>query len=150
MNSCRLFYSVANGDSVKMSKTQSNKSLGCRQSSDIELKTIVDDNTASLLNVEKAIQIDSNSATVKHVRSKGINIKFRDIIYRARRNIIWDRCKYNKDYLKLLFICIFHVDLIMFANICRNCAQNEHNFTQIFTKFDSDLVICYACNALYR
>lgn len=66
------------------------------QSSGIELKTIVDDNTVSLLEAEKAIEIDSNCA-VKHERRRGINIKFQDIIYRAQRNIIRDRCKCNRN-----------------------------------------------------
>lgn len=77
-----------------MSTSQSNKNSFYRQSSEIELKTIVNDNTVGLLDAEKAIK--SDQANVKYERSNGINIKFQDIIYRARWNTIWDRCKCNK------------------------------------------------------
>lgn len=88
-------------DSVNMSTPQSSKSLVCGQSS--ELKTIVDDNTISLLNAEKAIKSDLDGG-VNHKCGKGINIKFQDITYRARRNIIWDRCKLSKHTMDLIFI----------------------------------------------
>lgn len=77
-----------------MSTSQSTGQRVCRQSSGIELKTIVCDNTVSLLEAEKAIECDTDH--VKREQSNGINIKFEDIIYRARRNIIWDRCKCHK------------------------------------------------------
>lgn len=77
-----------------MSTQQSNQNRICRQSAEIELKTISSDNTVGLLDAESAIKNDRDNISRK--RSKGINIKFTDIIYRARRNISWDRCKWNE------------------------------------------------------
>lgn len=76
-----------------MSTSKSNKNRICRQSSEIELKTIVNDNTVSLLDAEKAAIKSDEQNNVNCEQSNGINIKFQDIIYRARRNFIWDRCK---------------------------------------------------------
>lgn len=79
-----------------MSTFQSNEN---RKQSDIELKTIAKDkeNAVRLLESEETTKSDQDH--VNHKRSQRINIKFNDVIYRARRNISWDRCKCNNNKL---------------------------------------------------
>lgn len=105
-----------------MSASQSNKNRICRQSSDIELKTIVDENTVSLLDAEKAIKCDQDH--VNREQSNGINIKFQDIIYRARRNIIWDRCKCNGNCRRF----IQFIEIYLLANVLISSIQSAVYF----------------------
>lgn len=100
--------SVINGNSRKMTIPQSNDSLSARRPSTIGLKPIVTVNTISNdADVTDGCFGDKNS---EHECSTGINIKFQDLIYRARREISWDRCKYYEHTHN-----IFSIDAFLFA-----------------------------------
>lgn len=85
---------VINGILTKMTIPQSNESLSARRPSTIGLKPIITSNTGNTVTIDKDVTDgcfgDKDS---EHECSKGINIKFQDLIYRARREISWDRCK---------------------------------------------------------
>lgn len=68
------------------------KRLIAEQSSSIELKTIRG-NAESTITCCETPETDTNKDDSPHQCSKGINIKFANLIYRVRQNIIWDRCK---------------------------------------------------------
>lgn len=57
----------------------------------VELRTIV--RTVTIEPGERDNTV--NEVNLLHQCSKGINIKFRNLIYRARQNIFWDQCKLN-------------------------------------------------------
>lgn len=67
-------------------------SLIAKQSSSIELKTIsgVVDST---ITCDESPEIDTSKDNPQHQCNNGINIKFENLTYRVRENIIWDRCK---------------------------------------------------------
>lgn len=82
--------SVSKGISTKMTIPQVNESLIARRPSTISLKPIVpvsldDDLTDGCFG-------DKDES--EHECTNGINIKFQEIIYRARRGFSWNRCKY--------------------------------------------------------
>lgn len=89
-NERRDHRSVSNGISSKMTIPQVNESLIVRRPSTISLKPIV---PVSLEN-DVTDSCFGGKAESEHECSNGINIKFQDIIYRARRGFSWDRCKY--------------------------------------------------------
>lgn len=62
-----------------------------KQSSSIELKTFAS-TVDSSINCGKRAETDNSL----HQCSKGINIKFKNLVFCARQNIIWDRCKLQK------------------------------------------------------
>lgn len=97
--------SVINGISMKMTIPQSNESLSARRPSTIGLKPIITGNTITIdKDVTDGCFGDKDS---EHECIKGINIKFQDLIYRARREISWDRCKfYNRLHIDI-FRCQF-------------------------------------------
>lgn len=82
----RIDRSVVYGESINMT----DKSLIAKQSSSIELKTIV-----STVDCGKRAEPDDKD-NLQHQCNQGINIKFQNLIYRVRQNIIWDRCKLKK------------------------------------------------------
>lgn len=82
--------SVINSISSKMTIQQVNETLITRRPSTINLKPLVTDHL-------QADQTDGCFGTrdddSMHDCGKGINVKFQDLIYRARRGFSWDRCK---------------------------------------------------------
>lgn len=71
------------------------KGLIAKQSSSIELKTISDNAECAITGGERT-ETDTNKNDSPHQCNKGINIKFENLIYRVRQNVIWDRCKFAK------------------------------------------------------
>lgn len=71
------------------------KNLIAEQSSSIELKTF-SGNTESTVTCGDEPETDTNIDDSPHQCSKGINIKFQNLTYRVRQNIIWNRCKLQK------------------------------------------------------
>lgn len=57
----------------------------------IELKTIAGTGDRTVDFGENSNKEDEDN--LLHECSNGISIKFRNLIYRARQNIFWDRCK---------------------------------------------------------
>lgn len=78
--------SVING---KMTIPQVNETLIARRPSAISLKPLVTVN----LDKDQTDGCFGNKEEIEHDCDKGINIKFQDLIYRARRGFSWDRCK---------------------------------------------------------
>lgn len=128
-----------------MSTFQANKNRISKQSSETELKTIVNDKTVSLLEAEKSAKSDEDDVNQKR-RCKGINIKFNDIIYRARRNLSWDCCKCNE--IKLLVRNCEWVSMNNCLQCHKACKSEEYscwNYTNpsafINLVFDTNILV---------
>lgn len=80
--------SVING---KMTIPQVNETLIARRPSAINLKPLVTVN----LNKDQTDGCFGKKDEIEHDCDKGINVKFQDLIYRARRGFSWDRCKWS-------------------------------------------------------
>lgn len=76
------------GQSINMT----DKRLLAKQSSSIELKPF-SGNVESTITCGERPEIATNKDDPPHQCTKGINIKFENLIYRVRQNIIWNRCK---------------------------------------------------------
>lgn len=95
---------ISNGVSIKMTIPKSTESLVARRPSAISLKPIVGPN----LDTDDTDGCFGDRTESEHECSKGINIKFQDLIYRARRGFSWDRCK-----CKLFYILHIHFNDVM-------------------------------------
>lgn len=90
---------ISNGVAIKMTIPKSTESLVVRRPSAINLKPIVTPN----FDTDDTDGCFGDRQESAHDCSNGINIKFQDLIYRARRGFSWDRCK-----CKLLYILHRH------------------------------------------
>lgn len=89
---------ISNGVSLKMTIPKSTESLAVRRPSAISLKPIV---TANLDTEDTDGCFGDRHDSDRHECGQGINIKFQDLIYRARRGFSWDRCKCKLSFLIL-------------------------------------------------
>lgn len=87
---------VVYGQSNKMT----DKSLIAKQSSSIELKKI-SGTVDSTITCDETPETVSNKEHEHHECNQGINIKFENLTYRVRQNIIWDRCKLHTNKIQL-------------------------------------------------
>lgn len=81
---------VTNNVPTKMTIPQANEALIARRPSPIMLKTIV----SGQLDEDETDGCFGDPAESEHECITGINVKFEDLIYRARPGFSWDRCKY--------------------------------------------------------
>lgn len=89
--------SVVNCFSTKMTIPQASEALINRRPSPIVLKPFAADN----LDEDETDGCFGDSEDSEHECTTGINVKFEDLIYRARPGFSWDRCKckYRIDHL---------------------------------------------------
>lgn len=86
-----------NTKTVKMTIPQSGDSLSARRPPTAGLAPLVTDSSVDLDdNVKAEVCFSPDDEVPPHECKKGMNIKFQDIIYRAHREISWDRCKWIK------------------------------------------------------
>lgn len=75
----------------KMTIPQVNETLIARRPSSISLKPLVTVN----FDIDQTDGCFGKKEEIEHDCDKGINVKFQDLIYRARRGFSWDRCKWS-------------------------------------------------------
>lgn len=81
---------VTNNVPTKMTIPQANEALIARRPSPIMLKTIASGQSDE----DETDGCFGDQAESEHECITGINVKFEDLIYRARPGFSWDRCKY--------------------------------------------------------
>lgn len=74
------------------SNNMTDNSLIAKQSSSIELKTI-SGTVDRTFTCDESLETDTSKDNSQHQCNIGINIKFENLTYRVRENIIWNRCK---------------------------------------------------------
>lgn len=84
--------SVRNGVLTKMTIPQVNETFIAQRPSSISLKPIVN---GIFVDKDETDGCFGDASESEHECAKGINVKFQDIIYRARRGFSWDRCEYK-------------------------------------------------------
>lgn len=80
---------VTNNVSTKMTIPQANETFIARRPSPVMLKTFA----SSQLDEDEADGCFGDQTESEHECITGINVKFEDLIYRARPGFSWDRCK---------------------------------------------------------
>lgn len=92
--------------------SESEDNLSVRQSSSIGLKPII--------NVNKDVTDDCNVDKIESAEeySYGINIKFQNLIYQARREISLDRCKFHECFCFFQSILYAVRPIIILRNYC--------------------------------
>lgn len=93
---------VFNNDTTKMTIPQANEALIAQRMLPMHLKAIKASGESDLDTTDGCFGDQDDS---EHECVTGINVKFQDLIYRARPGFSWDRCKCKWQFTQFYYIC---------------------------------------------